>query len=465
MIRGRWAAPAAIFGGVLLGYANSFFGAFQFDDYNVIVLNPSVHSLAAWFSGLPAGIRPLLKLTYALNLASGMGLFGFHLFNAAVHAANALFVYALSRRLLGGSAGAAGDPATAGALAAAMLFAVHPVQTEAVTYVSGRSVSLMAFFYLASLWSYARGAETGRRIHLYLVSPLLFLLALATRESAVTLPAALLLWELAAPGPCGRPAAVARKQAAHWVILACAIAAVLLHPVYRHILGSGYSSVAPGHLLPQAVHGAFYLSSRLFLPHRLNIDPDLRIPPSGYWLVAAEGAALAALFALGIRALRKYPPAGFGILWFFLQLLPTNSVIPSPDVANERHLYLACWGIFLCAGRGIGRLEAAGVPRRRWVPAAASAALLLAVLTIARNHAYRSEVALWESTARLSPAKARAHNNLGYAYQLSGMRAKAIESYREALRLDAGFRLARGNLEALLREERPARGVKGRAGR
>ncbi len=140
-------------------------------------------------------------------------------------------------------------------------------------------------------------------------------------------------------------------------------------------------------------------------------------------------------------------------------------MVPRPDVANERHLYLACWGIFLCAGWGIGRLEAAGVPRRRWVPAAAAAVLVLAGLTIARNHAYRSEVALWESTVRLSPAKARAHNNLGYAYQLSGLRGEAIESYREALRLDADFRHARGNLEALLREEGPARGEWGRAGR
>lgn len=378
--------------------------------------------------------------------------------NVAVHAANTLFVYSLSMRLLGGGGGAAAKPGNAGALAAALLFAVHPVQTEAVTYLSGRSMSLMAFFYLASLWSYVRGVETGRAVHFYLASPLLFLLALATRESAVTLPAALLLWELAAPGPRALPAAVARRQAAHWAILVCAFSAIFLHPVYRRILGSGYSSVPTGRFLPQAVHGAFHLLSRLAVPHRLNIDPDLRIPPGGYPAVAAEGAALAFLFALGVFSIRKRTLPGFGILWFFLQLSPTNSVVPRADVANERHLYLACWGIFLCSAWGIGRLEAAGVHRRKWVPAASAAVLLLSWLTIARNHEYRSEVALWESTVRLSPAKARAHNNLGYAYQLSGLRGKAIESYREALRLDPGFRIARGNLEALLCEEAPARG-------
>ena len=450
MSRARWAAPAALLGGVLIGYANAFSGAFQFDDYNVIVHNPSVHSLAAWFSGLPDGIRPLLKLTYALNWTGGPGLFGFHLFNVAIHAANVFLVYALSRRMTVRGGEDAGGSDAAVPLAAALLFAVHPVQTEAVTYVSGRSMSLMAFFYLGSLSSYARGAETGRRILLHLVSPLLFLLALMTREAAVTLPAALLLWESASPGERIRPAVIARRQAVHWAILACAGAAILLHPVYRHILGSGFSSLAPGQYLPVQLHGAFYLLSRLAAPHRLNIDPDLRIPPGWSPGVAAECAALLSLLALGIAVFRKSPAAGFGILWFFLQLSPTNSVVPRPDIANERHLYLACWGIFLCVGLGIGRLRAAGVPRWKWAPAAVLGVFLLAGLTIARNHAYRSEVALWEATVRLSPHKARAHNNLGYAYQLSGMREKAIGSYREALRLDGDFRLAKGNLEALL---------------
>jgi hypothetical protein len=281
---------------------------------------------------------------------------------------------------------------------------------------------------------------------------------LTTREAAVTLPAALLLWESSRPGERATAALIARRQAAHWAILAFAGAAILLHPVYGHIVGSGFSSVAPGGYLPSQIHGAAYLASRLAMAHRLNIDPDLRVPPGISPVVAAEAALLVLLFALGVAAFRKVPAAGFGILWFFLQLAPTNSVVPRPDIANERHLYLADWGIFLCVGWGIGRLRAARIPRWTWAPAAVLAVFLLAGLTIGRNRSYRSEVALWEDTVRLSPGKARAHNNLGYAYQISGMRERAMASYREALRLDGNFRLAKGNLAALLEEGTPGRG-------
>ncbi|MBP2673377.1 MAG: Tetratricopeptide 2 repeat protein [Deltaproteobacteria bacterium] len=456
MDRVRWAGPAALLAAVLLGYANSFSGAFQFDDFNVIVDNPSVHSLSSWLDGASKGLRPLLKLTYALNWTSGLGLFGFHLFNGTIHAANTCLVYLLSRRLIPGGKDAPGAAAETGPFLAALLFAVHPVQTEAVTYISGRSMSLMAFFYLGSLSAYARGVETNGRTLLWLVSPALFLLALLTRETAVTLPAALLLWESVTGGGRTRWPEIARRQAAHWMLLSCALAFFLVHPAYRNTWGAAFASQDPWRSVLAQVQGAAYLLSRLAMVHRLNIDPDLPVPQGLTPAIAAEGLLLLSLLAAGIAARRKAPVAGFGILWFFLHLLPTNSIIPRLDIASERHLYLAGWGIFLAVGAGAGKLSAAGgrkgsrVPASKWVPAAAVlAAILMGGYTIARNRSYRSEVALWESTVRLSPAKARAHNNLGYAYQLSGMREKAIASYREALRLDEGFRKARGNLATL----------------
>ncbi len=167
-------------------YANAFRGTFQFDDWNVIVHDPRVQSLSAWWTSMP-GIRPLLKLFYAVNHESGLGLAGFHAINVALHATNALLVLALLSRL----AARADDDGRMAALAptaGALLFALHPVQTEAVTYVSGRSTSLCALFALGSIVTWLAGREQGRRGLSLVVSPLLLAAALSVKEIAVPCP-------------------------------------------------------------------------------------------------------------------------------------------------------------------------------------------------------------------------------------------------------------------------------------
>ena len=138
-------------------YANACTGSFQFDDFNVIVEQPAVHTYTAWAAALP-GIRPLLKASYLLNWTLDPGPLGFHLVNVAIHAGNSVLAYLLLRRFQA----RAGAPA-ATAFLAALIFAVHPLQTEAVAYVCGRSTSLMALFYLGGVLAYVRGRETGSR--------------------------------------------------------------------------------------------------------------------------------------------------------------------------------------------------------------------------------------------------------------------------------------------------------------
>src|SRR5688572_1298014 len=120
--------------------------SFQFDDWNVIVNNSRVHSLAAWWQSMP-GIRPLLKLTYALNASLALEPFGFRLINVCIHALNASLVWWLLRER-GMRSGLLPADAQRAALLSALVFALHPVQTEAVTYISGRSSSLAACFCL-----------------------------------------------------------------------------------------------------------------------------------------------------------------------------------------------------------------------------------------------------------------------------------------------------------------------------
>ena len=427
-------------GAVAAVYLNSFQGVFQFDDYNVIVDNGGVHTWGAFLAGLPRGIRPLLKFTYTLNWTSGLGLFGFHLVNVALHAANAVMLFTLA---------SSGGPSVSrfAALLPALLFAVHPVQTEAVTCISGRSVSLMAFFYLGSLLVYLRGRAVGSRLLLHGISPILFLLAVASKEVALTLPFALVLCEGARRERTGWKEAL-RAQAVHWGLLASLAVLFVSHSGYGGLLQAciGIRGIA-SNLFTQ-VHGIGYLLSRLVLPLDLNFDPDLPVFSGWAPALIPEALVLAALLAAGIFALKRRSPAGFGILWFFLHLVPTNSVIPRLDVANERQLYLASWGLFLAAATGLDLL-----PEKRYAKWKTAAAVVLiaalGVFTVFRNTVYRSEVALWEDTVRKSPAKARAWNNLGYAYDLAGRIPDAKAAYLGALRIDPGYALALGNLKAL----------------
>lgn len=439
--------PALLAAAVTLAYLGSFAGSFQFDDFNVIVSNPTVHSLQAWLADLGRGIRPLLKLTYALNWTLGPSEAGFHAANLAIHVANTLLVYLLARRLAGRHGPADGRGA---AMVAALLFGLHPAQTEAVTYISGRSASLMATFYLGGLCAYAAGAEPRRRWLLYGVSPALFGFAVATKEVAVTFPLALLWWEWSRrDGPVDWRA-IARRQAVHGILFLALAVALLAHPVYGSRLVPALDMESLRQNALTQVGAISYLVLRLFRPFSLNIDPDLRVATSWTLTLAVEAALLALIVAASLLCLRRRPWWTLGIAWFFLHLLPTNSLLPRPDLANDRHLYLACFGIFVAAGIEIGRLAGTPPHARRWPwLAVAAAVILLAVATALRNRDYTSEIALWEQTARVSPGKPRVFNNLGHAYSQAGRLDDAERAYREALRLHPGYELARDNLEAL----------------
>lgn len=446
------AAPAIVVAAVAVTYANAFGGDFQFDDWNVIVDDPRVQGLAAWWQSMP-GIRPLLKLTYAANHASGLGLAGFHAVNVALHAANALLVLALLARLAL-RAGADRPSAAFAALMAALAFAVHPAQTEAVTYLSGRSTALAAFFALASLLAWVEGRERRAAWLALGASPVLFAAALAAKEYAAVLPLALLLWQAA--GSRDRPgiAAALRATAAHWLVLLLALAAAAASPTYRRLLETSYEVRSVAENLWVQAQAIVYLAGQLVRFDRLNADPMLAVAPpfsvtAAMALMAVAGAAIG-----GVALLRQRPAIAFGVLWFLLWLAPTNSLLPRLDVVNDRQLYLALMGPAWLAGWALAR-----VPRRRWAAAAGAAVLAVLVLaTAGRNTVYADEIAFWRDVARKSPHSARALNNLGYAYAQAGRRAEAEAAFRQALQVAPQDWRAASNLRLLREGALPANG-------
>ncbi len=183
----------------------------------------------------------------------------------------------------------------------------------------------------------------------------------------------------------------------------------------------------------------------------LNIDPDLPVISEWTLLLFGEAIILAALIIAGVMNLKKHPWLSIGILWFFLNLIPSNSVIPRLDIANERHLYLSSWGLFLVIGILMSKFMNLIHVRYSFKRIAIIMLILILVFfTVKRNFIYRSEVALWEDTVLKSPMKARVFNNLGYAYALDGRFKDARDAYTKALSLKPDYGLARNNLKRLL---------------
>ena len=417
-----------------LAYGNVIVTPFQFDDYNVIVHFPGVQSWEAWQQGLSHGIRPLLKASYTLDWTLGLGAAGFHLSNLLIHLLNSWLVYRLSRHFCAYHR----DLPDALPLFVALLFVLHPAHSEAVSYISGRSSSLMSLFYLLGLLAYTHGRQHASVLHLHLFTPLPFIAALLCKEIAVTFPFALLLWE--------RFALDARQnwfkaQWTSWIMLLAAALLFLFSETFQsHMLRSAQFNTLGGNLATQA-NGMLWLLQQWTLPLWLNIDPELPL----YRSLSAAPLPVLAVLILGIAAwwLRKQRPWwSFALAWAMLQLLPLYILLPRLDIANERQLYLVGWPLALALSIELFRQLKADHARL------ALLALLLAagLLTALRNLDYRSEITLWQATAQQSPDKARVHNNLGYAWFLAGNKDEARHEFQRSLELDPRHVEAAGNL-------------------
>jgi hypothetical protein len=484
-------------------YASGFLGGWQFDDWNVIVEEPRVQSLAAWWSSLPA-IRPLLKLSYAASAQSGLGLAGFHAVNLATHLGSALLVLALLTRLeRAAEPGAGGRRPVASlppaALLGALFFALHPVQTEAVTYLSGRSTSLAALLALGSAVVWMAGLEQRRPSWVHALSPLLMLLSLGVKETAVALPAALLILAKAAPvGPGGWRAAV-RDSAVHWAVLLGALAGYAASPVYRALISHSAGLRSGGTNLLVHLDGLGWLLGQIVQPWALSADPWWPAPGG---LTRRAAAALVAL-ALALLAAVRWPgrPLGAAALWTLIWLPPTGWILPRPEAANDRQLYLTLLGPAWLAGRALAawspgpRAPAAPSPAapspaprspaapspappslaarpagpsgwRRVLPLAAALACVavLGLLTARRNMVYRDEAAFWSDVVARAPGSARAQNNLGLALSSACRLAEAEAAFQAALAADPGHARARANLW-LLKEGQPPGARRGQVAR
>lgn len=436
---------------ILLGigfitFSNSLYGVYQFDDFNVIVNYAPVHDLKALFKELPRGIRPVLKLTYTLNWISSWGVKGFHWLNISLHLINGILVYLLSKSYLKTSNNGLNIDTEVASLIASLLFILHPLQTESVTYISGRSSSLMSLFYLLSLLFFIRQNKTYKLTGCNGLSILFYLLAIGSKETAIILPVTLVIW-LVLVNHISWPEAF-RRCRFHWLILSIFAVFVGLHPIWRNHLLFAFNSRSMWENILTQINALAYLIPKILLPWRVNIDPDLPVIHSVDGYLILQLLILFGIFYALFEFGRLRPWWRFGLAWFLLNLVPTNSIIPRLDVVNDRQLYLPLFGFALPMGIEIAYLLNSSVTRRiKYLAAIIILFSLLGFSTFLRNRDYQTEIALWSDTVTKSPVKARPWNNLGVAYERQHMNGLAYQAYVRAFQLDPDYPQAKANLE------------------
>jgi protein O-mannosyl-transferase len=449
-----WLYPLLILTAIVVTYANSFSGPFIFDDLPWIAANPHIRHLWPLWNVLqppPGGGgtgRPLVCLTLALNYAlSGLEPWSYHVFNLAIHASAALVLFGIVRRTLQGPRLRERFGAQANGLAAAIaiLWAVHPMQTESVTYVIQRMESLMGLFLLLILYCVIRGHDSPRRLWWYAGAVACCALGMGTKEGMAIAPIIVLLYDRVSLADSWtdlwhRRSRLYAGLAATWLIL---IALVGMNRARGGAL-LGSPAVSWWRYAQNQFGATAHYLRLAFWPDRLCLDygwQSSALPKS--WI--AVGAMLAVwLVAATAWALANVPPLGFLGAWFILTLATTSSVVPIQDMVAERRMYLplaavvtvtviAAWNGLSALSRRLGRTRAA----RGWTffGLIALIAGALAWRTAERNEDYHSGIAIWTDTIHKRPLNGRAWNNLGYSYYKAGQPDSAVVCLRRAIEL------------------------------
>ena len=513
--RGVWLRAAVLIIAGFAVYWNTLPAPFTFDDEHAIAINEQIRhlstSLSATEQGSPLAGRPLVSVSFAINYAlGGLNVRGYRLVNIAIHVVCALLLFAVIRQagraFQARLADPKGPPRTELAFAAALIWMVHPLVSEAVNYVSQRTELMMAAFFLLTLYTAQLAGESVRsggggsnqpprvalrrsagaqakaertrpaassesRVWLAL-SVVCCAMGMACKETMAVAPIVVWLYDRTFVAGSFREALRQRWRyyaglCATWLILV----ALLRSSPRGDSAGFAGASVSPWeYLLNQSVMIVRYLRLAI-VPRGLVLDygEPLSLTLSG---VVPYAAAVTALLAATIIALVRRPAVGFLGAWFFLSLAPTSSIIPiSTEVGAERRMYLPLIAIVVfvviaidAVGRAFTARRAAtrSAPRKGAPYTAVGLVILIvgvfAAATIQRNAEYLSGLTLWQSVLDRWTPHARAHRNLAAELKLAGRTDEEIAHLRAAVTDIPEIRnLLGGELLALGRHAEAAR--------
>ena len=472
---------------LFLIYANGLNTPFQSDDERHIILNPNINNLAFYFNPNYITYRHINNFTFALNYQWGQqNPFGYHLFNLLLHICTVILVFLIVTLTIKNATEWGKEAALKISAITALLFGLHPIQTETITYISGRPGGLAAVFYFFSLLMFLLSGLKKTKIPsfiYYSLSLLTFFMAVLSKEIAVTLPVILLLYD------------ICFMKGENWKTFRSRWGFYILFPVLAILayFQSHHAFIAIGDLL-EKIHLSLILVQldilkhplKLFLfPINLTFEYDFRTQIMWGSLLVSLFLLATVLFLVIKKFYLKSSILSFSCLWFLITLAPTNSVMPRVHLFSERNLYIPYFGlslffavvlylIFFKEGRnrtllGLSLMLAIG--------------LGFSSLVVKRNQAYASPSSLWADTFKKTPNKLSigktlsinylmeenypealktlnvllqinpglydVHQNMGLAYKSMGDTANAEKKFKDAIRINFNAPEAHFNLASL----------------
>jgi protein O-mannosyl-transferase len=493
----KWISLTLIGISVFIIYSNTFNSPFVFDDITSIVEKKSIRDLSNYFY-LEKLLKPraVVDLTFSINYHYGkLDVFGYHIVNILIHILNGILVYFLvitileqqSRQAILGIQPVCNHPAHSIktiVLFSSLLFVVHPIQTQAVTYTAQRYASMAAMFYMASLFLYLKARivqekeksrEQDAKIkkldamlnlkysYIYTLSAFCGVLAFLSKQNTASLPGAIVLVEYLLIDRTWQ----GWKKKALWFFLGFGLW-ILFALFITGFFGDGFE----GRRLLEDVSGMMretetvsrwqYLCTQfnvlvvyirlLFLPVNQNLD--YMYPFKSGFFDSYTAFAFIFLFCIaliGIWQIKKRPVVSLGIFWFFITLSVESSIIPIGDALFEHRLYLPMFGFSLMAPYLL--FDVFFKYKKFVIYFLLIIILSLGLATYQRNNIWKSVRTLWSDVVLKNPKNYRAYNNLGIGMFLKGHTIKAIEKFMQSLRIKPDFLEAHNNLGIALRNQ------------
>jgi protein O-mannosyl-transferase len=460
-------------------YGNHLQNPFQFDTVAYIInqhrLDNINEQLTTNYLIKDFFHRSLLQISIALNAhLDGYRTYGYHLINLLLHLINSLLIYFITSRawfyLKGINCKSNETEKRFIALFAAVLFLLHPIQTESVVYIMSRSEVFAGTFYLSSFLLFQvyltknRPISLGLKCIVFIVLSIFFLLGFSVKQTLITLPLMLLLYFLFGESP--------ESKIIHWLnkrkwrigfILLVGIIFLLQKLLTDELFLIGASAAGDhigrlNYMLSQPSVIFYYYLRVLLFPINLNIDPDILLATEWWsWKLITALIGIIGLIYISLRAKENRFLLYF-VCWFIIVLSPSSSIITLNDLAAEHRTYLASYSIYAVIGLILYRvpyLVFSNYPQKcRNITLMLSIFMFIifSVLTIQRNKIWASEVSLWADTLKKSPQKVRPLINLAQAYTKVGSFDVAIDHYEKALAINPNVFAANYNLGTLYLE-------------